>query len=211
MQVLDYLDDMGIEYNLDVRLVRGLDYYNRTVFEFFEDGTVNRGGPSEEKKEGGDEANKGGGKEGTAGKGSLGGGGRYDYLMEMIGGRATAAVGLAVGAERVIAAMKERGKPASRLRSAVYFIHVGEVAKKKSLKLVEELRENGIPVKESLSKDLLSKQLALASKEEGVETVLIFGQREVYEESIIIKNLSTGIQETVAVGKMVEEVKKRLK
>jgi histidyl-tRNA synthetase len=87
---------------------------------------------------------------------------------------------------------------------------VGDVAKKKSLMVIEELRENGIAVRESLGKDSLQKQMKLADIE-GVEWVLMFGQKEVYEESVIIKNMKTGIQETVLLRKVTDELKRRMK
>lgn len=184
--VLEYLDELNLPYELNNSLVRGLDYYNHTVFEFIL--------PDIE------------GKPGLA----LGAGGRYDGLVEFIGGRKTSAVGFALGLERIIAALKDKkGELPNRFRNRVFFIHVGEVAKKKSLLMIESLRDGGVAVLESIAKDSLGKQLKLAEKE-GVEYVLILGQREVYEESIIIKNLKTGIQEVVPVTKMVEQVKKRL-
>jgi len=184
--VLEYLEELKISYEIDNTLVRGLDYYNRTVFDFFYKG-------------------------GEGKKLAIGGGGRYDYLMEMIGGRPTPACGFSLGVERVIEALKDKkGDMGEKKRSSVFFIHVGEVAKKRGLCLIEELRSAGIQVVESLSKSSLSKQLKLADKAK-VELALIFGQKEVYEESVIIKNLKNGIQEVVPISKMVNQVKKKIK
>jgi len=187
--LLEYLDELKVPYELNNSLVRGLDYYSRTVFELYVP-------PTEENEV----------------KLAIGGGGRYDYLTETLGGRPTAGLGFALGLERLVAIMKKRkGDLVPRYkRNSVYFIHVGEVAKKKSLVIIEKLREEGVPVIESLSKDSLSRQLGLADKQ-GVNLVLIFGQKEVYEDSVIIKNLKMGIQETVLLKNMVEEVKKRLR
>jgi len=104
----------------------------------------------------------------------------------------------------------KKGDMGEKKRSSVFFIHVGEVAKKRGLCLIEELRSAGIQVVESLSKSSLSKQLKLADKAK-VELALIFGQKEVYEESVIIKNLKNGIQEVVPISKMVNQVKKKIK
>lgn len=182
--VLEYLDELGISYELDNQLVRGLDYYSRTVFEYSINGVD---------------------------IGAVGGGGRYDYLGELIGGKITPAVGCAPGVDRIIGAMKAQEiKIPARLTKKVFLIHVGEMAKKKSLKIIEELRRAGIGVSETLGRDSLKSQMKTADKE-GYELALIFGQREIFEESIIIRNLKSSVQDTVQQAKLIEEIKKRLK
>jgi histidyl-tRNA synthetase len=185
--MLEYVEELKIPYVLDNFLVRGLDYYNRTVFEFFMD----------------DES---GGRASYA----LGGGGRYDYLIEMLGGRPTPAVGGAIGLERVIEVLRGANSPASKIKSRVFLIHIGDLAKKKSLALLEELRAAGVDVAESLGKESLRGQLKMADKS-GAPFALIFGQKEALETSIIIRDLQTGAQETVPLHKMAQEVKRRLK
>lgn len=183
---LEYLEEIGIVYEIDPRLVRGLDYYNRTVFEVFADG------------------------EETA-LGALGGGGRYDYLMEMIGGRAMPALGGALGAERLIAALQGKGiVPIPRPGKRIFLAHAGTLAKKNAFALLEELRRAGISVAEALSKDSLGAQLKVADKG-GANIALIIGQKEVYEKSVIVRDLAAGTQESVVLEKIVDEVKKRLK
>lgn len=184
--VLEYLDEVGISYLLNNQLVRGLDYYSKTVFE-----------PMVE----GDGENLG----------SLGGGGRYDYLAEMIGGKSTPAVGVALGIERIIEVMKlQQVKLPKRVMKRVFVAHAGELAKKKCLKLIEHLREEGIPVFEALSRESLKAQLKAADKEDA-SLALIIGQKEVYEDSAIVRDLKTGLQESFPFPKMFDEVKKRLK
>ena len=184
--VLEYLDEMGIAYQLDNLLVRGLDYYSRTVFEFFTEGN-------------GSEA------------GAIAGGGRYDYLMESLGGRVTPATGGACSIERLMYVMKSQEvKPPQKLTKKVFFIHVGEMAKKKSLRIIETLRSAGISVAESLGRDSLKAQLKTADKE-GIDLALILGQRELFEESIIVRDLRNSLQETVTLSKLVEEIRKRLR
>lgn len=180
--VLEYLDELKLPYTLNNNLVRGLDYYNRTVFEVFAEGVDF----------------------------ALGGGGRYDYLVELLGGRATPAVGWAMGLERIVSAIQKNNiifpeKP----KSQVFFIHIGDEAKKKSLSLIEALRQGKVQVKESLGKDSLKSQLRMADRV-GVKLALIFGQKEAFEDSIIIRDLETGAQETVLISKLVEEVRKRI-
>lgn len=187
--VLEYLDDVGLVYTLDHRLVRGLDYYNRTVFEVFMERSPL----------------------------SLGGGGRYDYLGEILGARKTPlpAVGSALGLERIHDILKERdllqGKSLrpDRLNS-VFLIQIGEPAKRKSLALIEEFRKARIHIIESLGRESLKSQLRVADKEQ-VRLALILGQREVFEGSIIIRDMQHGTQETVPLVKAVEEVKRRLR
>lgn len=180
--VLEYLDELKIPYMLNNCLVRGLDYYNRTVFEIFTEGNDT----------------------------ALGGGGRYDYLVELMGGKPAPAVGCALGLERVALALEAQGVHVStRAKPKVFFIHIGDLAKKKSLSLMESVRRAGIHVEESLGKDSLKGQLSVADKR-GAQLALIFGQMEAFEESIIIRDLETGAQETVPLTKLIEAVKKRL-
>ncbi len=183
---LEYLEEVGISYEVDPRLVRGLDYYNRTVFEFFADG-------KEEEI------------------GALGGGGRYDYLMETIGGHATPALGGALGVERIIAVMQAKGiVPPARSPKKVFLAHAGALAKKNAFSLREELRKSGICVTEALARESLGAQLKVADKE-GIGLALILGQKEIYEHSVILRDLGAGTQESVLVAKVVDEIKRRLK
>lgn len=184
--VLEYLDELGIAYTLDNKLVRGFDYYSRTVFEVYVDG------PGAE-------------------VGALPAGGRYDYLMEMIGGHMTPAVGGACGVERLIAVMKaqETKLPQKNLKK-VFLAHAGELAKKKALKLQRDLRLQGIYAAENLSKDSLKAQLKSADRE-GIGLTLILGQKEIYEKSAILRDMRTGLQETITLDKIVDEIKKRQK
>jgi len=184
--VLEYLEEVGITYEIDPRLVRGLDYYNRTVFEFFASGK-------------------------EAEIGALGGGGRYDYLMETIGGHATPALGAAPGVERIIAVMRAKEiVPPSRAAKRVFLAHAGTLAKKNAFALREELRKSGICVVEALAKESLGAQLKVADKD-GIGIALILGQKEIYEKSVIVRDLGAGTQESVLCEKVVEEIKKRLK
>ena len=184
--VLEYLEETNIPYELDHRLVRGLDYYARTVFEIYA-----------------------GGKE--ADLGAVAAGGRYDYLMETIGGHLTPAVGFACGVERLIAVMKAKEISVSpRKEKRVFVAHAGEMAKKKAFALLNLLRSEGIAVAEALSKESLGAQLKAADKE-GISLALILGQKEIYEDSVIVRDLVNGLQEAVMNDKLIAEIKKRLK
>lgn len=185
--VLEFLDELNIPYILNHHLVRGLDYYTKTVFEVWPEQT------EEARQE------------------SLGGGGRYDNLVKILGGRDTPAAGFAMGLERLINLMKERGiKPAARNYPSVFIIQLGDLAKRKSLKLFEDLRKSGLRVAASFSRDTIKSQLGTADKC-GALLALILGQKEVLDQTIIIRDMSSGVQETVPLSKIINELKKRLK
>lgn len=187
-QVLEFLDELELPYTLNPNLVRGLDYYTKTVFEIVE---TTESGQS---------------------LGSLVGGGRYDNLAKMMGGRDTPACGVAGGMERIISLMKERemktGKPSEEAQ--IFLAQLGQLAKRKSLKLFEEFREAKIPVAESFSKDSLKTQLRTANKM-GIKWVLIFGQKEALEDFITLRDMDTGEQKEIKLDEVVEEMKEKLK
>ncbi len=185
-ETLDYLDELEISYYLDSHLVRGLDYYNRNVFEFFL--------PQQEDKK----------------SLALGGGGRYDGLIKLLGGKETPAVGLALGVERIIGEMKKRGvKVSGRAAPEVFLLQLGNLAKRKGLKLYEELLRNKISVAESFSRDSIKAQLKLADKLQA-KIALIFGQQEALDDTTIIREMDSGVQEIVPLSKVIKELKKRL-
>jgi histidyl-tRNA synthetase len=142
--------------------------------------------------------------------GAIPAGGRYDYLMETIGGHLTPAVGGACGVERIIAVMKAKEIiPPLRAQKKVFLAHAGDLAKQKAFGLLKVLRARGIGVSESLAKESLGAQLKVADKE-GIALALILGQKEIYEKGIIIRDLKTGLQESIPQEKLIDEIKKRL-
>lgn len=184
--LLEYLDELDLPYVINPRLVRGLSYYSKTVFEIWS----------------GDEEGK---------KHSLGGGGRYDYLVETLGGEHTPAMGFGIGLDRIIAEMKRlKAKTYSEPRPKVFLAQLGDLAKKKSLKLFAELQKNGILVAESFGRGSLKSQLRVANRL-GVEVTLIVGQKEALDETAIMKDMVSGTQENVSHAKLVNAVKKILK
>lgn len=185
MAVLEYLDEVDIEYDLNPKLVRGLDYYTNTVFEFFEKDDQNF-------------------------KTALGGGGRYDGLMELLGGRDTPGCGLALGIERIINKIKEKEiKVPKKSEPQVFLAQIGEQAKRAGMVLFEELYDSGIDILENFAKDSLKSQLDLANKR-GVKLVLILGQREVVDGTILIRDMINGVQEIIPKSKIVDQVKKKI-
>ncbi|PID52172.1 MAG: histidine--tRNA ligase [Candidatus Moraniibacteriota bacterium] len=184
--LLEYLDELDIPYMIDPQLVRGLDYYTRTVFEIFVDDNEER-------------------------QISLGGGGRFDGLVEAFGGEPTPAIGFAFGIDRLITEMKRvKAKKYQSPQPRVFLAQLGDLAKKKSLNLFANIEQSGILVAESFGRGTLKTQLRHANKL-GVELTLIIGQQEALDETVIVKNMITGTQETVSWKKIVNYVKKSLK
>jgi len=188
MTVIEYLDEAEVPYELNPFLVRGLDYYTKTVFEIF---------PVD--------------KEGERSQSALGGGGRYDMLVEQLGGREdTPAMGLALGIERIIRAMKNQGVVLpDHLETDVFFCQLGDAARRKGLIVFEEFREAGVKVSEAFGKGSLKAQLELADKRKA-KVALILGQQEVLDGTIIIRDMESGGQEIVDITKVVDLVKKHL-
>ncbi|MBL7053497.1 MAG: histidine--tRNA ligase [Candidatus Portnoybacteria bacterium] len=184
--VLEYLDELEIPYMLNPCLVRGLDYYTKTVFEIW---------PEEE----------------DGRQISLSGGGRYDGLIKLLGGQDTPAVGFAIGLDRVVNLIKEREiKISSRKKPLIFLVQLGELGKKKSLKLFEELRQANLEIASSFSKNTIKDQLRIANRLKA-RFALILGQREALEDSIIIRDMKSGSQKIVPLSRAVKEVKKKIK
>lgn len=178
--VKEYLTELEIPFTENPKLVRGLDYYSNTVFEFWDakDGAQN----------------------------AIGGGGRYDGLVEIMGGQPTPAVGYAAGMERIIAHMKrEKIRVPHKDDIHVFVAQLGKQAKKKCLKLIDEMRETGIRTIGALGKGSMKKQLKLADKF-GVPYTLILGITEVREGTIIIRNMEKGTQEIVKFDQVIDEI-----
>jgi histidyl-tRNA synthetase len=198
-RVLEYLSELEIPFDLNPRLVRGLDYYEKTVFEILPPEALME---EEEFPESLEE---------TSTQRSLGGGGRYDQLVEMLGGRETPSCGVAFGIERIISEMRKREVMVPKQRGPeVFLAQLGEEAKKKALLLFEDLRKKRIKVAENFSKDSLKSQIETADKL-GAKICLILGQKEILDGTVLIRNMEGGVQETVRFDEVVAEVKKRLK
>lgn len=186
-KVLEYLDELSIAYSLNTRLVRGLDYYTKTVFEIWP-------------KKGHEKSSQN----------SLGGGGRFDGLIEELGGKDTPAVGFAGGIERIIEEMKRQEVTIKEERPDVFLAQIGDGGKKRALKFYDELIEAGLNVSANFSKESIKSQLGLADKE-GVKWSLILGQKEAIDKTVIFRNMESGMQEIVDQDRAVKELKKRLK
>jgi histidyl-tRNA synthetase len=184
-ELLGYLDEMGINYQINKNLVRGLSYYTHTVFEVIEE-------------EGGEDKTPL----------TIAGGGRYDNLARQLGSKKDVpAMGAAIGVDRVIeSTWYKKLQPRIFKKPKFYFIQIGLDAKLKSLNVIEILRKAHVPIIQSLSKDTLSQQLGMAEKSE-TPYALIFGQKEAFENSVIVRDMIKHSQETVKLDKLLEYIK----
>jgi histidyl-tRNA synthetase len=169
--VQKYLGAMGIPFQLNHRLVRGLDYYTRTVFEV------------EPRDKGGQSA--------------LGGGGRYDNLIEELGGRPTPAVGFATGLERIILNLKKQKIDVPALPGPQAFIaYLEEEAKIEAMKLASDLRKAGIAVIIATGDKSLRGQMRQANSL-GIAYALILGEQEISKRNVMLRDMTTGGQQTI--------------
>lgn len=183
--VLEYLDEANIPYEIDHTLVRGLDYYTHTVFEYLvhsEDGSPSL---------------------------ALGGGGRYDGLAKTMGHtKDVPAVGLALGVDRILEITKEDTfNPKIRKKPKFFFIQLGYEAKAKSFGIIEILRKKNYSLKHSLSKNNLSMQLGTAESL-GIPYALIFGKKEAIDGTVIVRNMKTQSQDTIEIEDLTNYLKK---
>ena len=184
-EVLEYLEEMGIEYTINKNLVRGLSYYTRTVFEIIENQKEGDGLPL-----------------------TLAGGGRYDYLARQLGSKKDVpAVGISIGVDRIVSSpWYKKLAPRILKKPKIYFVQLGPEAKLKSFNVIEILRKAHVPIAQSLSKDSLGSQLATAEKM-GVPYVLIFGLKEALSDSVIVRDMSNRSQDTIKLSKLLDYLK----
>jgi histidyl-tRNA synthetase len=176
-----YLQNLDIPFKEDLRLVRGFDYYTRTVFEVLPE------------------------KEGS--QSSLGGGGRYDGLIEELGGKPTPGIGFATGIERIILNLKRENvatPPTAVVK--VFIAQVGDEAAKSAMKLAAALRRNGTAVLLATGNRSLKAQLRQANSLR-VPRVAIVGEDEVKNGTVILRDMTTSQQETLPANMLPEELK----
>lgn len=177
-RVKSYLLLLGIPFEINHRLVRGLDYYTRTVFEIQPQG-----------------------EEGA--QSALGGGGRYDDLIEELGGKPTPAIGFAAGMERIVLSMKEQGiAPAAPSSRKVFVAYLGPGAKEEAVKLVATLHRAGIPAISGMGDRSLKAQLRHANAL-GAAYALILGEEEVKGGTVVLRDMEKGEQKSISMGEVV--------
>lgn len=173
------LDDAGVAYTINARLVRGLDYYNRTVFEWV---TTKLGA-----------------------QGTIAGGGRYDSLVERLGGNPTPACGFGIGLERVFLLMQEYGVIAENAPD-IYLVNVGELAEKQAFKVAETLRGAGLSVVLHAGGGSFKSQMKKADRS-GARYAAILGDDEVQANQISLKPLlQSGEQVKCAVNQVASSI-----
>lgn len=176
-----YLEDVGIGYVIDPRLVRGLDYYTRTVFEFQ---------PQEE-----------------GAQSTVGGGGRYDGLIEELGGRPTPATGFATGIERIVLNLKHQEAPVGEpSRPQVFVAYQTATARPQAFRLASDLRRQGIAAVVAAGERSLRAQMRQADAF-GVAYAAIIGRRELRDGMATLRRLADGEQETVPLGEVAGRVR----
>jgi histidyl-tRNA synthetase len=175
-KVEEYLGILELPYQINHRLVRGLDYYSRTVFEIQ---------PEDDRAQA-----------------TIGGGGRYDYLIEELGGKPTPGVGIATGIERIILNMKKQGVEIPPLPSPkVLVAYMGDEAKALAIRLTSDLRKAGISTVNASSGKSLKAQLKQANTL-GVSYSVILGDDEVKNGSAVLRNMMSASQETIPLEKL---------
>lgn len=179
-KVCQILTDAGIAYTLNARLVRGLDYYNRTVFEWV---TTKLGA-----------------------QGTIAGGGRYDKLVERMGGDATPACGFGIGLERVFLLMQEYGVEAQQSPDA-YLVNVGDLAAKQAPRLAESLRDAGLNVVLHAGGGSFKSQMKKADRS-GAYYAIIIGDDEAAANEVTLKPMQVvGEQARVSIEQAIELIK----
>lgn len=178
--VTGMLDDLGVEYVINPRMVRGLDYYTKTCFEFVHDGLGAQSG--------------------------IGGGGRYDGLMAQLGGQDLSGIGYGLGVDRTILALQAEGKTAAEGRRVdVYGVALGSAAKARMARLVNELRAAEISVDMSYGDRGLKGAMKGADRA-GAKFALVMGESELEAGTVALKNLAAHEQRDIAIESVVTEL-----
>ena len=177
-----HLDALGVAYRLEPGLVRGLDYYTRTAFEYYRHGA-----------EGQQQA--------------LGGGGRYDGLVELLGGRPTPGIGFGIGFDRVVLALEAAGVPPATLAGPLAVVVGADPAGTvQRLALATELRTAGLAVRAELGQRKLGRQLEAAAKD-GAHFAIILGD-EVADGQVQLRDLQAASQRIVALADLARELRR---
>ncbi|SQG64787.1 histidyl-tRNA ligase [Corynebacterium renale] len=185
--VLQLLDSMGVEYTLNKRLVRGLDYYTKTTFEFVHDGLGAQSG--------------------------IGGGGRYDGLMAQLGGQDLSGIGYGLGVDRTVLALEAEGITAEDLgvqrRVDVYGVALGAAAKKHMAVLVNQLRSAGVATDMSYGDRGLKGAMKGADRAQA-QFALVLGDSELEAGTVTVRDLAAHEQEEIALGEVQAYIEKKL-
>lgn len=180
----EILDGCGVEYQIDTNIVRGLDYYSKTVFEFI--------------------------NESIGAQSTVCGGGRYDGLIEELGGQPLAGVGFGMGLTRLIQSLKDEDLlPNTDTAADLYIAPLGAEAEKKAFLITEQLRNYGIYADTDLCSRSLKAQMKYADKT-GAKHVIVLGENEINNKEAVLQNMLTGekIKTDLSVDVIIEYIKK---
>ena len=182
--VKQHLDDLGIAYVENPRLVRGLDYYTKTTFEFVHPGLGSQS--------------------------AIGGGGHYDGLMSLLGGDDLAGIGYGIGVDRVLLACRAEGvEPWSSARCEVFGVPLGDAARRRLVLVAAQLRRAGVRVDLAYGGRSMKAGMKSADRS-GARFALVLGDRDLEAGTVGLKELGTGAQDTVALDGIVEAIVTRL-
>ena len=182
--VTGLLEDMGVEYTINPRMVRGLDYYTKTCFEFVHDGLGAQSG--------------------------IGGGGRYDGLMAQLGGQDLSGIGFGLGVDRALLALEAEGKTASTGRRVdVFGIPMGDAAKRHMVSLINELRAAGVAADMAYGNRGLKGAMKAANRA-NAQLAVVIGDQELEAGTVAVKDLQLGEQHDVAVADLTTHIRQQL-
>jgi histidyl-tRNA synthetase len=180
-----YLTELGVKFTENPRMVRGLDYYTKTTFEFVHDGLGAQSG--------------------------IGGGGRYDGLMAELGGQELSGVGFGLGVDRIVLACQaEDVQIGDTARCDVYCVPLGDAAKARLVAVAGELRAVGVRVDLAYGGKGLKGAMKGADRS-GARLAIVLGERDIAEGSAQLKNLASGEQHAVALADLIEAVRGALR
>jgi histidyl-tRNA synthetase len=182
--VQKYLDAMGIAFTINPRMVRGLDYYTGTTFEFIHPDLGAQSG--------------------------IGGGGRYDGLMETLGGQALSGIGFGLGVDRaLLAAIAEETVPSQEFSSDLFIIPLGDESKEEVLMIAQRLRASGVKTEIAFGDRALKGAMKAADKS-GARYVIVLGEAELAQGSVDLKRMSDGVTSSVKIEQLQDELRRAL-
>jgi histidyl-tRNA synthetase len=178
-----YLTAMGISFTINPRMVRGLDYYTGTTFEFIHPDLGAQSG--------------------------IGGGGRYDGLMEILGGQSLSGIGFGLGVDRaLLAAIAEKTLPESDFTSDLFIIPLGDAAMEYALRIAQDLRGSKFSVELAFGERSLKGSMKAADKS-GAQFVVVIGDSEIEQGEVALKRMSDGVVTSVKINELQKELSER--
>ena len=178
-----YLTAMGISFTINPRMVRGLDYYTGTTFEFIHPDLGAQSG--------------------------IGGGGRYDGLMEILGGQSLSGIGFGLGVDRaLLAAIAEKTLPESDFTSDLFIIPLGDAAMEYALRIAQDLRGSKFSVELAFGERSLKGSMKAADKS-GAQFVVVIGDSEIEQGEVALKRMSDGVVTSVKIAELQKELSER--